>query len=195
MADDPPPNIDTLTAQLAAASAELANAKARISELNNEAKGHRLNGDNHKRAAEEAAVARDAAIADKAAKLAELEAAKAEAIKAAETKAAEALSKAEQRAINADLRIAAKDAGAHDASDILALLDRSKVKTNDAGDVTNAADLMAELKKAKPHLFGATSTSNPKDPPKPKDPAAKKVSEMTDAEYEASKRNRAWRNN
>ena len=181
------PAVETLQAQLAAATAELTNAKARITELNNESKGHRLNGDNHRKAAEDAAKARDDAIAEAARVKSEIEAATAEKLKAAETKATEALTKAQQRAVNADLRIAAKDAGASDLADVLALLPRDKLKVNDDGDVINAAEVMAEFKKAKPHLFGATSTSSTATTPKTDD-KPKSVKDMTAAEYEAAKR-------
>ena len=190
MADEP--TLETLQAQLAAVTAEHANAKARISELNRESQGHRLNGDAHTKAAEEAQAARDAAIAEAARIKAEIEAQSAEKLKAAEAKAVEATTKAQQKAVNADLKVAAKDAGAVDPSDVLALLDRSKLKLNDDGDVTNAAELMADLKKTKPHLFGSASTSSTaKTPPAAQ---AKSVKDMTDEEFDAARRNKAWRN-
>ncbi len=192
MADDPNPNA-ALEAQLAAAAAELANAKARITELNNEAKGHRLNGDKHKAEAEAAAKARDDAIAEAARIKAEIEAAAAEKVKAVEAKAAETISAAELRSINADLRIAAKDADARDPSDILLQLDRSKIKRNDAGDVINAAELIAEIKKAKPYLFGAASSANPKEPPSPDPTKPKHAKDMTDAEFKEAEASKAWR--
>lgn len=180
------PALETVQAQLAAATAELANAKARIAELNNESKGHRLNGDNHRKAAEEAQAARDAAIADAAKKLSEAETAHAAKVKDAETKATEALTKAQQRAVNADLKIAAKEAGASDLADVLALLPRDKLKISDDGDVTNAAEIMAEFKKAKPHLFGATSTSSAAPSPKT-EATAKTAAEMTEAEWRTAR--------
>lgn len=106
--------------------------------------------------------------ADEIAKrLSEAEAKHAEALKTEQAKAADAMSKAQLRAVNADLRIAAKEAGAADIADVLALLPRDKLKLNDDGDVTNAAEVVAEFKKAKPHLFGSPSTTtNPKSPPR-----------------------------
>lgn len=169
MAEDPgaTPTLDSVQAQLVAKAAELEAAKARIKELNDESKGHRLNGDNHRRAAEEAQAARDAALAESAKKIAEAEAKHAEALKTEQAKAADAMSKAQLRAVNADLRIAAKEAGAADIADVLALLPRDKLKLNDDGDVTNAAEVVAEFRKAKPHLFGSPSTTtNPKSPPR-----------------------------
>lgn len=189
--------VEELEAQLAAhrssAQAEIEAARARITELNNEAKGHRLNSDKHKADTEAATKARDDAIAEAARKATETEAEKAAAVTAAEAKAAEAAQKAQERVVNADLKIAAKDAGAHDAGDILALLDRSKIKLTDDGEISNAAELIADLKKTKGHLFGAISTSNPTNPPPPKPPGAKGVKDMTEAEFEAARRNRSWR--
>ena len=159
--------IATLQAQLTAAKAEVENARARIADLNGEAKGHRINSEKHKTEAEAAAKARDDAIAEAARVKAEIEAAAADKVKVSEAEKTEATKKAQERSVNADLKVAAKDAGAVDAADVLALLDRSKIKLDEAGEITNAAELMADLKKAKPHLFGAASTSStaPKPPP------------------------------
>ena len=72
--------------------------------------------------------------------------------------------------------------------DGLKLADLSTVKLNEAGDVEGAEELMAAMKKAKPYLFGAANTGNPKDPPPPNDPKAKNAKDMTDAEYQAARR-------
>jgi hypothetical protein len=191
--------VEELESQLAAhqtaSKSEIDAAKARIAEINAEAKGHRLNSDRHKADAESAQKARDEAIAEAARIKSELESQKLEAVKAAETKATEATAKAQQRAINADLKVAAKDAGAHDTGDILALVDRSKIKLDENGDISNADELLADLKKAKPHLFGtaAKTTSSTATPPPAKQAAAKSALDMTDEEFEAARRNHAWR--
>ncbi|HVC16667.1 MAG TPA: hypothetical protein VNE18_05115 [Rhodanobacter sp.] len=191
MADDPTNNpgasLEAVQAQLAAARAELDNAKSRITELNNEAKGHRLNSDKYRTEAEKAQQDRDAAIAEAAKKLSEAEAAHVAAVKAAETKASEMTTAAQKRVLHAELRSAAKDAGALDIADVIALLDMTKVKVDDTGEPANAAEVLAEMKKAKPHLFGAASTtSNPKLPPKPTD-TPKSAKEMTPQEYRAAR--------
>ena len=75
-----------------------------------------------------------------------LEAQKAEAdakIAAAETAAAEREKAARDKVVNADLRLAAKDAGANDVADVLTLLPRDKLTLNDDGEVANAADLIS----------------------------------------------------
>jgi hypothetical protein len=106
---------------------------------------------------------------------------------AAQGKITDAAKAATQRVIKAELRAAAKDAGAIDAADVVALLGTDKVKANDAGDVLNAAELLEELKKAKPHLFGGASTSSTAKTPPSGGPKPKMVSEMTDAEYAAAR--------
>jgi hypothetical protein len=196
-----PKTPEELEAELTQANVALAAAQARIKEVNDEAKGHRLNADNHKAAADRAAA--DAASAQKraddaaaalAADKTRIETEASDKVKAAETKATEATTKAQERVVNADLKIAAKDAGAHDAADVLALIDRSKIKLGTDGEIENAAELIAEMKKAKGHLFGAvTTTSNPGNPPPKKPPEAKSVKDMTDDEFEAARRNRDWR--
>jgi hypothetical protein len=93
---------------------------------------------------------------------------------------------ANDRIIRAELKASALKAGMVDL-DGLKLADLSKVKLNDAGDVEGADELMAEMKKAKPYLFGAASTSHTGNPPKAGDPKTKTAAEMTDAEYAVAK--------
>ncbi|MGJ7529845.1 phage scaffolding protein [Variovorax sp. GB1P17] len=139
-----------------------------VKELRNENKGWRLKADEltkerdtHKTAAEKAALEAD------------------EKVKSTNTAA-------EQRVIRAEMKAAALKAGMVDL-DGLKLADLSKIKLTEAGEVEGAEALMDELKKSKPYLFGAPSTSNTQEPPPREKPAAKKVSEMTTAEYETAK--------
>lgn len=171
------PTEEEYAAQVAALTAERDGLKARVSEVNNEAKGHRLNADNFRTQAEKAAAEAEQARKDAEAKIAE-----------ATTKANETLTKAQQKAVNADLRLAAKEAGAVDMADVLALVPRDKLKVNAEGDVENAAEVLAEMKAAKPHLFSVTSTSSTSKTP-PREPGkAKHASEMTQAESDAELR-------
>ena len=202
-----PKTIEELEAEVAQLREENNSGKLRIQELNGEAKGHRLNADNAKRDAERLAGELQAATtalekaknlgpeteAKAAEKIKEIEAKAAEAERLANEKAQAALSTAQTRAVNADLKIAAKEAGAHDPTEFLALLDRSKITLDENGEVKNAAELVAEFKKAKPHLFGVGSTSHAGNPPPKGPPEAKKPSEMTDEEYQKARANRAWR--
>lgn len=156
--------------------AALSEKEARIRELNSEAKGHRLN-------AGEEAKRREAAEA-------ELQAAKAaheKALAEATTKHGEELTKAQQRAVKADIRAAAKDAGANDPADVIAFLPPDKIKIGADGEIENAADLIADLKKSKPYLFGTPATSNPAKTPDPKPPAEKSAKDMTPDEYRAAR--------
>jgi len=106
----------------------------------------------------------------------------------AEGKIKEAHTAAEQRVIRAELKAEALKAGMVDL-DGLKLADLSKVKINEAGEVEGAAELMEELKKGKPYLFGSTqNSSTPGNPPNPKPPGAKKASEMTAEEYAAARK-------
>lgn len=143
-------------------------SKEYVRELRNENKGWRLKvdeltreRDTHKTAAEKAATE-------------------------AEEKVKGAKTAADERIVRAELKAAALKAGMVD-TDGLKLADLSKVKLNDQGEVEGADELMTDLKKAKPYLFGAASTSNPTNPPPKDPPTAKKASEMTDAEYAAAK--------
>ena len=176
------PTEDELLAQVANLTAERDAAQARIKELNGEAKGHRLNADNFRTQAEKAAADAEAARNEAEAKIAE-----------AHAKATETLTKAQQKAVNADLRLAAKDAGAVDIGDVLALVDRSKLKLSADGDVENAAELIAEMKTAKPHLFGVATTGSTTRPPPKKETAPTKATEMTPEEYTKARAAKAWR--
>jgi hypothetical protein len=119
------------------------------------------------------------------AKTAEENAAKA--AKDADDRVAAANSAADQRVIRAELKAAALKAGMVDL-DGLKLADLSGVKLNaETGEVEGAEALMEALKKSKPYLFGATGTSTPGNPPQPKNPEAKKATEMNDEEYQQAK--------
>ncbi len=117
----------------------------------------------------------------------EAEEAAAKAAKEADDKVKGATTAADQRVIRAELKAAALNAGMVDL-DGLKLADMSTVKLNDAGEVEGADALMETMKKLKPYLFGAASSSTGKEPPKPGDPTKKKASEMTDAEREVAAR-------
>jgi hypothetical protein len=152
--------------------AELAATKSRIRELNDESKGHRLNAANARTEADAARADAERIVKETSDK-----------VTAAEVRAADAATAAQARVINADLRLAAKDAGANDVADALALLPRDAIKLDDAGEITNAAGLKA----AKPYLFGAPSTSSTAPAPKPTEARAKSAKDMTPAEYHAAR--------
>jgi hypothetical protein len=167
---------EELTALLEGERTKNAGAQNRIKELNEESKGHRLNASNARTEADEHKKALETAAASHGV-----------ALSAAEKKANDATAAAAQKVVNADLRVAANTAGANDVADVLALLPRDKIKLNEAGDITNAAELMAELKVAKPYLFGAASTSSTAKPPADKNAAPKLAKDMTAEEYKIAR--------
>lgn len=144
-----------------------------VSELRHE------NGKWRQKSQEEAA---KATAAEEAAKKAKEE---------ADAKISAAQTAANDRILRSELKAEAIKAGMVDL-DGLKLADLSKVKLNaETGEVEGAAELMVELKKAKPYLFGAAgSTSNPgAQPPKPGDQKLKPATEMTKEEYAAARAN------
>ena len=105
---------------------------------------------------------------------------------AANAKIAEATSAADKRVIRAELKAEALKAGMIDL-DGLQLADLSAVKLNDKGEVEGGAAAIKALKKAKPYLFGATSTSTPGNPPRPAPNAGAKVVDLSPEEYRKRK--------
>jgi hypothetical protein len=94
---------------------------------------------------------------------------------------------ADERIIRAELKAEAIKAGLVDM-DALKLADLTKVTLKDDGTVEGAEALFADLKKAKPYLFGAASSSSGQKPPPSGDPAPKSVKDMPKADYEKAKR-------
>lgn len=146
-------------------------SKEYVKELRAEAKGYRLKAaetETQKKASDDAA---------------------AKATKDAEDKVKAANTAADQRVIRAELKAEALKAGMVDL-DGLKLADLSKVKLSaETGEVEGATELMAQLKKDKPYLFGAASsnTSNTGEKPKPKDGEKVDVTKLTPEEYKAAR--------
>lgn len=161
---DPPDNGKVYT------PAEMAATEAQMRAAREEAKGHRLE-------ATAAKTAREAAEA---------------ALAAATNNHTAALSAADARFVRAELKAEAVKAGVIDAADALAMIPVDKITRDADGNPTNAAELLAALKEAKPYLFGAPATPKPSTSshapaPKPGDPVAKKATDMTDEEYRAAR--------
>lgn len=72
----------------------------------------------------------------------------------AETDKKEALEKANQRLINAEIKIAAQATGFVDPGDAVALIDRTGIAINDKEEITGVKEAVEALAKAKPHLVG-----------------------------------------
>jgi hypothetical protein len=94
--------------------------------------------------------------------------------------------KARENAMLADLKVAAIRAGMIDL-DGIKLLDLSAVRAAEDGQVPEASSLMLELKRNKPWLFGARSTSSIQEAPPYQPPRQKQAMEMSDDEYHAAR--------
>lgn len=161
--------------------AQLAAANARIKELNDEAKGHRLNANEARRMADEART-----------EMERLSKETGEKVTAAEKAAKDAGERAAATMRDAALRIAAKEAGILDL-DGLKLLDTSAVKIKDDGSVAIPEKFFEEAKAAKPYLFKQTgadtgTTGSTAKTPDPRQPAPKHAKDMSDAEFDAALR-------
>lgn len=91
-----------------------------------------------------------------------------------------------ERLVRAELKAHAVRAGMVDL-DGLKLVDTSGLTLNDRDEVDGADQLMATLRRAKPWLFGHASTSSAAAAPPAQPPRAKLATEMTDAEWQASR--------
>lgn len=90
------------------------------------------------------------------------------------------------RLVRAEMKIEAIRAGIVDL-DGLKLLDLSEVKLNDQGEVPDAGERIARLKKAKPWLFGVPSSSSLLTPPSAQPLRQKHATEMTTTEYRTAR--------
>jgi hypothetical protein len=93
---------------------------------------------------------------------------------------------AENRLIRAELKAEAVRAGILDL-DGLKLVDTSGLKLNDMGDVEGAPQIIAQLRQAKPWLFGSASSSSIAAPPPSQPPRQKRATDMTEAEWRAAR--------
>jgi hypothetical protein len=93
---------------------------------------------------------------------------------------------AENRLIRAELKAEAVRAGILDL-DGLKLVDTSGVKLNETGDVEGAPQIIAQLRQAKPWLFGSASSSSIAAPPPAQPPRQKRATDMTEAEWRAAR--------
>lgn len=91
-----------------------------------------------------------------------------------------------ERLVRAELKAHAVRAGMVDM-DGLKLVDASRLALNDRDEVEGAAELMAEMRRAKPWLFGGNSSSSAAAPPPAQAPRAKLATEMSEAEWQASR--------
>jgi hypothetical protein len=87
---------------------------------------------------------------------------------------------------HAELKLHAVRAGMIDL-DGLKLVDPSRIKLSDAGEVEGADRLMADLRRDKPWLFRHATTSTPGSPPPSTPPAAKSAMQMNETEWRAAR--------
>lgn len=90
------------------------------------------------------------------------------------------------RVVQAELKAAAAQAGMIDL-DGLKLIDLSRVRTNDLGELENVEALMKELKREKPWLFASQSSSSRAAVPAARPVRSKLATEMTAEEYRAAR--------
>lgn len=93
---------------------------------------------------------------------------------------------AKKRLMEAQLRAAAVQAGMIDL-DGLKLLDFERAKPNEFGELERADELMMELKREKPWLFGGKSSSSRASVPPAQPPRAKLATEMSSEEYRSAR--------
>jgi hypothetical protein len=103
-----------------------------------------------------------------------------------ERRLAEIEQDARTRIVRAELKVEALRAGMVDL-DGLKLVDIKSIELTSDGELANAAELMTRFKRAKPWLFGGTSSSSPASPPPAQPPRQKLATEMTADEYRAAR--------
>lgn len=107
-------------------------------------------------------------------------------IDALERQLRDTIEMSQTRLARAELKAVALQAGMIDL-DGLKLVDLSHAKLNEHGEVEGGAELMAELKREKPWLFGGASSSSRANPPPAHPPRVKLATEMTPDEYRAAR--------
>jgi hypothetical protein len=92
----------------------------------------------------------------------------------------------EKQVLRANLRLEAVRAGMVDL-DGIKLIDTGSIRLTEDGQIEGGGELMQRLKRQKPWLFGAGSTSAPADAPPQQRPRPKTAMEMTDEEYKLAR--------
>ena len=94
----------------------------------------------------------------------------------------------ESRVIQAEMKVEAMRAGMIDL-DGLKFLDLTQARLEDNGGVAGGKELIGQLKRAKPWLFTAPSSSSVARVPPSRPARVKLATEMTDEEYRAARAN------
>jgi hypothetical protein len=103
-----------------------------------------------------------------------------------ERRLAEVEAQAHQRIVRAELKAEALRAGMVDL-DGLKLLDVSRVKLGENGEVEGAQALMRDLRRAKPWLFGGASSSSTAGAPPAQPPQPRRATEMNFDEWQRAR--------
>jgi hypothetical protein len=90
------------------------------------------------------------------------------------------------RLVRAEMKAEAVRAGMIDL-DGLKLLDMAGLTVTPQGDVPGAEGLMAQLRRSKPWMFGAASSSSPAPVPPAQPPTPKSVAKMSYAEWQSAR--------
>jgi hypothetical protein len=91
-----------------------------------------------------------------------------------------------KRLIHAELKAVAVRAGMIDL-DGLKLIDFDDLKLDPDGNVKGAGEVMRDLRRAKPWLFGGASTSSSSSPPPAQPPRPRLATEMSYDEWQAAR--------
>jgi hypothetical protein len=92
----------------------------------------------------------------------------------------------EARLIRAEMRTEATRAGMVDL-DCLQFVDLSNIRLTESGEVADAPQIIAQLKRSRPWMFTTSSSSSLASTPAAQPPRQKHATEMTDAEYIAAR--------
>jgi len=103
-----------------------------------------------------------------------------------EAESLETAKRSEQRVTHAGMKIAATRSGMIDL-DGLKFLDLTQVHLDDNDEVIGGAELIEQLKRTKPWLFSASSSSSVARVPPSKPTRQKLATDMTDEEYRAAR--------
>jgi hypothetical protein len=93
---------------------------------------------------------------------------------------------ADKRVLQANLQMEAVRAGMIDL-DGIKLIETAGIRMTEDGKIAGGADLMQRLKRDKPWLFSARSSSAPAEAPPHQLPQPKLAIEMTDEEYRVAR--------
>lgn len=150
----------------------------------------RKENENLRKKLEEAADSKAREMAEEQIKQAKKEATEA-AEKKLEARLAEVDALTKARLVKSELKAAAIRAGVIDFGDLYAIMhgDLGKIEIDADGEVTNAHELIADIKAKKAHLFGGVSTSSTTTPPATtrQQEVEKAALTMTPAEYKKAR--------